>query len=77
MLTPELLGPLVRTRTFPIHPIDAVIIPEQGEEPRADADASICISAFSYNVGNYVGVPPRRFPPHAGDSRGFGGVRQM
>lgn len=45
---------IIGGRMFPIHPIDAVIIPEVGEEPRADADATICISAFSYTSPGYV-----------------------
>ena len=43
---------------FPIHPIDAVIVPEAGEEPRADANDTICVGAFSYTAPNYVGKRP-------------------
>ncbi|KIP08746.1 hypothetical protein PHLGIDRAFT_116992, partial [Phlebiopsis gigantea 11061_1 CR5-6] len=35
-------------REFPLHPIDVVVVPEAGEEPRADADATVCVGAFSY-----------------------------
>lgn len=40
---------------FPLHPIDVVIIPEPGEESRADSDDTICIGAFSYLGGNTIG----------------------
>ena len=32
-------------------PIDVVIVPEAGEEARADADPTICIGAFGYTEG--------------------------
>ncbi|GJE87016.1 A1 family peptidase [Phanerochaete sordida] len=47
---------IVAGNMFPIHPIDAVIVPEAGEEPRADADATLCVSAFSYMAPSYVDV---------------------
>ena len=37
-----------RNQTYPIHPIDLVVIADQGENPRTDASDFICIGAFSY-----------------------------
>ena len=37
-----------RNRTFPINPIDTVILADPGENTRTDASPFICIGAFSY-----------------------------
>ncbi|THG98974.1 hypothetical protein EW026_g3293 [Hermanssonia centrifuga] len=35
-------------QTFPIHPIDIVVVPDPGENARTDANNTLCIGAFSY-----------------------------
>ncbi|EKM55233.1 uncharacterized protein PHACADRAFT_195260 [Phanerochaete carnosa HHB-10118-sp] len=45
---------IIGGQLFPIHPIDAVVVPAAGEEQRADADTSVCVSAFSYLSPNNV-----------------------